>query len=255
MTFDPKISVTIMYAPWEAWRSEVAERLYQQLSESACIESVSKHANSKDRLIWEDARECWLAGVEAGATHHLVLQDDVELCENFGEAAYRALQAVPNRPVSFYGTHKRIREAFENGHRWIRYNGGFWGQAPCLPTMWIEEAVQFGDTYAKPEFQADDCRLSLWAELSLHCNTWVTTPQLVEHLGNEDSARGSMPPSDWTAALFVGDTEYDPTAIDWKRGLRDVPMASRPLQIQRRPEKFRLDKLEADGYIESTTKP
>lgn len=251
-TCDPSVTVTVMYAPWVDWRAEQAHCLRDTLAASPYISNVELHANSKDRQIWDDARECWLAGTQMDGTHHIVMQDDVKLCESFGQAAYNAISALPNRNICFYGTRKVFAEALADGYRWVRYNGGFWGQCPCIPTMWIEEAIEFGDYYTKDDFQADDCRLSLWNELDGQYDTWVTVPQLVEHLGSEDSARGSIPPGgQWTAGVFVEDTSLSPTEIDWSRQLTDSPRQNTSLQVNRRGDKFRIDRLKEDGYIAS----
>ena len=249
MGFDPTITATVMYAPWSDWRGENAHELYDQLSASDFIDHASLHPNQKARTVWEDARECWLEGVEHGSTHHIVIQGDVELCEGFGEAAYNAVSAVPNRNIGFYGTHKRLAEAFEDGKRWYKYDGGLWGQASCLLTDHIQSMVAFGDTYFEADVPHDDTRLAAWSELALPQATWMALPQLVEHLGAEDSEMNHQTPTDWTAATYVGDTDLDAREIDWTERT-DVPSYAGERQVNQRPSIFCIEELVADGYIE-----
>lgn len=253
MGFEPRLSVAIHYAPWVDWREENAKDQAARLEQSDYVNHVKLFPADEDvTSIWESIRPCWLWGAETDSTHHITVQGDVVLCENFGEAARNAIRTLPNRNISFYGTHKRLREEFESGGRWYRYNGGFWGQCACIPSPDIQDAIAFGDTYVEDDYGADDRRLSAWNELAQSEATWITTPQLAEHLGDEESARGSMPPSDWTAAIYVGDLDIDAADIIWSFDRESVPYYNSELKINTIPDRFEIEKLVEDGYIEAT---
>lgn len=255
MTFEPTISVTVMYAPWVAWRAENAADIAEELRAVDSVSSVREHAATDNGDIWDDARECWLDGDAADSTHHIVIQGDVELCDGFGEAMTDAIRAVPNRMIGFYGNHKSIRDAAEEGHNWIRLEGGVWGQCVCVPSVDVAEMVEWIDYYFEDDFIHDDTMLAGWTQLAQPDAVWIPIPQLVEHKGADDSSMGHEMPVDFTAAVYAGDTDVDVREIDWTGGLTDAPYVG---SNHRKPfpssDGFRFDRLEADGYIQQVDK-
>ena len=57
---------------------------------------------------WRCERLAWLAGYPSDTSHHLVLEDDVILCNHFSEAVRRALSEVPEAIVTFYSNRLEV---------------------------------------------------------------------------------------------------------------------------------------------------
>lgn len=250
MDVQPEITVSILFAPWVDWRQEQAAANCDRLAVSDAIASVEMQpASTEHENIWRDVKQCWEWGAEQDGTHHLVLQGDVALCEEFGVTLRRALRAVPNRELTLYAGWQSVRHAWEQGHRWVRFDGCYWGQARCLPTADIPGLLSFNERYVDASYEHDDTRYQLWNQLAMRRDTWVPVPQLVEHLGADDSAKGNNTPADLTAAVFVGDTDETPADIDWNAGLDTVPRLSSDRAFPRVQDRLDCERLAADGYI------
>jgi hypothetical protein len=134
------------------------------------------------------AKLAW-SKVRPGATHHLVLQDDVLLCRDFAPAMTQALQVAPEGAVSLFAnwatsTAQALRLAALAGASWTpavdRWTPT---QALVLPAA---VAARFAD-YAErcSESTPDNVAMAgFLAEQGL--TTYVSIPNLVEH-GASDS--------------------------------------------------------------------
>jgi len=251
MAFEPRISTTIMYAPWVGWRAENASEIASQLRASSYIDSVNLHEAANTDDIWSDARECWLDGDNVDSTHHIVVQGDAELCDGFGEAVYNAIRAVPNRVLGLYGNHQSMEPAVRDGKRWVRMNGGVWALCVCIPSTDVREMVEWCDYYFEDDYIHDDTMIGAWSQLEYPGDVWQAVPQLVEHRGADDSSIGHNVPTDFTAALYVEETDLSAPEIDWVGGSHAVPTIT---NHHRRPfpgtDGLRHDRLVEDGYIE-----
>ena len=174
--------------------------------------------------VWWNAQQCW-GMITPGATHHLVLQDDMWPCKNFIQSAKNALAANPDAPVSFFTVYKNIvDEARKNGGHWV-LTSKIWGAAPCLPVWMIEDWLAWSEANVRPDFKHDDARLSAYL-ISKGIDVWNTVPSLAEHdLHGKKSLLGNNPPISRMARWFAGDGNN--LDIDWSKGLDSPPRGSR----------------------------
>ncbi len=82
-----------------------------------------EHTVDPHPTAWQSAAAAW-SGVADSATHHLVVQDDVELCANFVDVVHEAARMFPDCAVSFFAewgckTASLIRVAALMGAGWV----------------------------------------------------------------------------------------------------------------------------------------
>lgn len=155
----------------------------------------------------------------------IVLQDDVEVCDNFAEAAALAVAAKPEDLVSFYvggNAHRaatRVRQSAMVGVPWAQITGiGF---CPAVALSWpaglIGPFLAWVDAQRGMPQRADDMIIGRWL-LGTRRSAWATCPSLVEHPDLEQSLIGNRAKGGRdrrrTAACFIPE-DCDPRLIDW----------------------------------------
>lgn len=128
------------------------------------------------KLAWSTVRE--------DATHHLVLQEDVQLCDGFTAAVHQALRVAPEGAVALHGnwvmaTSQAVRLAAFTGASWTPVIDS-WAptQALVMPAPLARQFAGYAERYAvdKPDNRA------IFEFLSEHGRrTYVAVPNLVEH--------------------------------------------------------------------------
>src|SRR5262249_1016036 len=128
------------------------------------------------KLAWSKVRD--------GATHQLVLQEDVQLCCGFGDAVTQALRVAPEGAIAFFSdwimvTSQAVRLTAVVGGSWTPVLD-FWSptQALVLPAQLARQFAAFAERFSadKPDNAAI---ADLLAEHGL--TTYVSVPNLVEH--------------------------------------------------------------------------
>ena len=162
------------------------------------------------------ARAAW-AAVEEGATHHLVLQDDVVLCRDFPRVVAQALEVAPTGALALFAswsmeTAQAIRLAALVGASWTRLQDGWVPtQALVLPAEW---ACEFSaDSEHLPESEPDNRVMhSFLAERAR--NTHVAIPNLVDHAPTESLLFNDLLHGAREAAVFAADDASRPSFTD-----------------------------------------
>lgn len=204
------IAVTIMHAPWVAQRAARIRALEAQTG-GQVVNAVNGAG------VWDTARRAWACGAvlakSTGASHVVVIQDDVIPCARWRKRTEEALAARPNSVVSFYCHPKApVAAARAAGASWCWGKDCAYGQASALPLRMVKQFLEWSAAHIRPEYKHDDNRLALFAR-SLGLGVWITVPQLVDHeqiassLGHGWGGRAIAP---W----FLGNS-MDP--IDWGR--------------------------------------
>lgn len=226
LTMDPRdvrLSIAVMYAPWNDRRVEVAELLRSRLSDAPGVESFSMVEASRDESVWETSERAWQRALGGSSTHHVVLQDDIAICRGFATGLREAIAEVPDKVIAPFAVYKTIEEARERGVSWARVRAGLWGQATIIPKPDISRFLYWQDHRFDPDDPHDDSRVNCWAALDRDEDIWCTAPSLVEHLGANDSELGNAPPIKRDARWFIGEN-YDITGWDWSFDIEDVPV-------------------------------
>lgn len=198
------LSCTIMHAAFDPARQTEVERIKRGLDMDRLhgFEVVADHVGIGPAAVSEKA---WRRGLEMGATHHMVLQDDVILCERFTEACLAVAGAIPHECLSlFYGP----RRGFDGGLRWGVCEGP-WGQGIIMPRDLAQGYLDWAAAHLHPDFRSSDARISVYLR-AIRRQCFVPFPHLLEHadvkstIGNRKGRK---------AGHFIGDV--DPLSIDW----------------------------------------
>lgn len=188
--------------------------------------SLTVQMDDMEEGLWPNARRAWLS-YDLEADYHLVLQDDLLLCEDLligTELAIKKLQPEPGACVSLFLGLKAIQYAVESGRTWVRSRIARSAQALILPTESVEDAIGWCDLNTDPLCFTDDYRISMWMLARGHA-MYYAAPCLVEHLGNSSSLVGPVNRKDAEttrrAGVFVGHgkSAFD---VDWQHSSRAV---------------------------------
>lgn len=163
------------------------------------------------------AKKAW-AAVAPGATHHLVLQDDLTLTDGFAEHILAAVEAQPDAAITLYvNWHSTpnsyfVRRAVESGTAWAPLFDAF------VPTLGLVlPAAVATELAAYLATVPDDVRHDdrVIAEFCREKGTPVlaAVPHLVEH-GDLRSVAGNEVDGDRHAAVFL--REWDAPVGYWQ---------------------------------------
>lgn len=206
-----KLSVTILCVPGRRTMAKVLQKH---------IESLGQPVNVFCDIRYQG---CWYGVQQARklmdktSTHHLVLQEDVLLCNNFFAAVEEILKILPHHIISFYNLKSERAKhdwATKKGYSWVVNDAGSAGPAILMPADYVYSFLKFSDKWVAPETKYEESRLWGWQKVN-NIHTWVSNPNLVEHLGSMSSTLG-FNSFGKTAVNYIGDA--DPLSIDWTKG-------------------------------------
>lgn len=171
--------------------------------------------------LWGTHWRSWAAGmVAAGATHHMVMEDDLLLCADFLAGVKEVLRHAPHGPVSLYANRAVIDVCRERDVHWARIEDGMWGQCLILPSEQVTEFIRWDREHLRPHVFAYDSRLTMWG-LATKKPVWCTAPSLVEHAGASVSTIGYSN-RNRVARWFIG-SDVSALSVDWSVGVEDPP--------------------------------
>lgn len=162
---------------------------------------------------WPTAKRCWEHGRRINGTHHLILQDDITVCDDFLFGVHEAIRAYPESPISFYASRKICEEAKQKDARWCKIPDGTWGPAMLLPTNLITNFLEWEVKHIKPAFKHDDTRLAMWC-VDRGIFVMCPMPSFVQHMAASKSLLGQSHPSK-VARWFE---KQSPLNRDWAGG-------------------------------------
>jgi hypothetical protein len=217
------VSVAIQTHPL---RADLAETLLGCLGDA---ELVYDPEPGSTRSPWRTYRHA-LETTPAGASHRLVLQDDVLVCDYFVEGVRAAARARPGRVLVFFvagnpANHRRaVFDACEQDWAWAELDLNTWipAVATCWPVHLIEPMLEWFDAQNyPPAFTADDEIIGRFLRHQGE-RPLASVPSLVEHpdtvpsLAGRRVADGRDPGR--RAACWIGDCGCDARRIDWTTG-------------------------------------
>lgn len=204
------ISCAIMHTSSSVERKQSLQQVMFQLHSQDAINSWVSLKVMDDKFkqgVWFNAKRCWKLAGEA--THHLVLQDDIVICNNFVNGVVKVIEAFPDDLISlFHGPRKK----FDGSCRWGK-SEGVWGQAVVMPTGMVQEFLDWEKKNIHPSFKHDDSRISLFA-IKTKRRVKVPFPNLINHRDTElKSVLGNKWYKPRVSTDFMG--ARDPCDFDW----------------------------------------
>ena len=167
---------------------------------------------------WLTAKRAWLRG--EGATHNLVVQEDIGLCKDFLAGAEAAIEVNPFEIISFFSMSSVIKKALGKNKSWVKLRSLSWAQAIVMPMNVVFKFMEWEEDNVAPSFKGDDARISLYA-LNHYLDVWHTAPSLVEHLGWEEGIAGNPAKLGGRPRVASAFCEGSAKEIDWSRGLAE----------------------------------
>jgi hypothetical protein len=160
------------------------------------IKILSKLSLQEDVVIWDDrenggdamytAKKAWTSPVPNGCTHRLVLQDDIEICDNFIDIVEQISKKNTSQIVSLFHCEK-----YEDNIRYISTRR-LWGCAIIMPVSFIPLCWEYiehipekpwcGDNAETIMRHDNDC-IALWS-IDNSIPVINTIPSLVQHIGD-----------------------------------------------------------------------
>jgi len=208
------LSIAIQHTPDYAERRLWVKSVIEQLRAEEPGVPVKVIKDSKGEGCWPT----YLRALKAnkGASHHLVLQDDLALCQDFIASVMEVIRARPENLIALYTNSRLVFTARHRREAWIEK-----ARVSCPAVIWprelIREFVAWQRAHVVSDFPWDDARISMWIT-STSKRAFATVPSLAQHLGSKTSILG-LNASSKTAAWYVG-SNRSALGIDWSQGRR-----------------------------------
>jgi hypothetical protein len=233
-----ELSVTIMSHPR---RSREASALARQLEGARVV--VDPEPGDQPTPL-KTALHAWRA-VEPGATHHLVVQDDVSLSEGFLQRVRVGVALFPDSAIAFYCNWNSVNGAVTRlasavGATWAQETGAeyFPTLAMVLPSRFLDAYLEFAAPFAG--LWRDDDELMREFLASRGISAVLSVPSLVEH-GQLKSLAGNASHGVRRAACFstvpAGSREglaHSIAHIPWLKAGRVLSMIREPARAEYR---------------------
>lgn len=178
-TDDLRLATAVMTHPARRAQAEIMRHRYPELD----IEIVFDPEPDAEPATLRTARAAW-ASVPAGATHLLVLQDDVILCDGFLQSALEAVGTRPDDAITLFASWtmesaQAIRLAALDGSSWTPVIDDWTPtQALILPA---DLALAFAEHCAElPDWMPDNRAMATFLS-SAGVTTYACIPSLAEH--------------------------------------------------------------------------
>lgn len=172
---------------WEC--PDVSIRIFGVPSRMENIETNKKRLHVPDECIFIDedydgviptAKRAWLHPTDK--PYVLVLQDDVELCDNFAKYVNAIIKAQPDAIISLFITQLTTpnslnRVPTDSPYVRVPYVSG---QGIIMPTKYVKECI---DSW-QPNNPGDDTNITKWANDN-DIPVITTIPMILQHIGDE----------------------------------------------------------------------
>lgn len=174
--------------------------------------------------LWETARIAWET-IPPGATHHLVLQDDVLLCRDFIPFVLWFIERLPTESLMpFVMGHTLYDLSRAKDVCWFKLIPGVYGQAMVKPVSEIRLGLSWLETHVRIEYKYDDRRWCFW-QMVTNRPVWCPSPAALQHVG-EQSVLGH-PGLRNRQAAYALTPEQSALDVDWENGLNRAPLYKR----------------------------
>jgi hypothetical protein len=208
------LSIAIQHTPDNADRRTWVECILKQLAAERPALRVEVVEDRKREGSWPTFLRTLKAA--SGATHHLMLNDDVSLCKEFVTSVEGVIRARPNNLISLYTNSQWVFTARHRREAWIE-KPCIEGAAMLWPRALIAEFIAWQSVHIARDFPWEDVRVAIWL-LMTSKRAFATVPSLVQHVGCGKSLLG-LNCSSKTATWYLGNSRSG-VGIDWTQGRR-----------------------------------
>lgn len=144
---------------------------------------------STDSVAWDDrpnggrplytAKKAWLSDVPQNITHRLVLQDDIDICENFVKKVSNLIEILPNSIIGLFNHGAECEYKYKK----VSY---LYGCGIIMPVCEIKKCFDYikkleNDDGMSGVTEHDDLSIFYYANFN-NIPVYTVFPQYVEHL-------------------------------------------------------------------------
>ena len=202
-------------------RQEMAENLRDTLE--LTDQDVFYDESSETGNPYLPVKQTWLLPHEEGATHRVVLNDDVQVCNGFKQIIEQMAQSHPDCAFSLFtmAFDGDCYNDFISGldSPYIRHDWSMWGCAILLPIGIVEECFSYIDTVFGNDALESFGILSFLRHKQIPVLS--TIPVTIQHIGDESLFDPNLPvrrttrfeenpTADWTSTKVE-----DPPVLEW----------------------------------------
>lgn len=213
-TLEPSFTCGIVCSP---------ERVPLALRLKGKIPHAVIHIDTGRKGSWHTHREAML-NCTLNETHHVVLEEDTDVCANFIATVNAIIKAQPNKIISlfnFRSIHKGNDIANKQGRHFFTRDGST-GQGIIFPVKLMKEWISWSDSRIPANVPYEDTRLYAYLK-STRQVLWICVPNIVEHLLPSASLVDSkLNNKNRVSPDFIG-TDVSGTEIDWSENIERVP--------------------------------
>ena len=178
--------IVIAHAHWMDGRKRTLSRLLEQLSGQGDV-SVFESFVPEHACIW--ASRVWECAANEGGA--VILNDDVEVCPDFGEVVDAMIAAAPDAPaLSLHASMPLALEAAKRGRRWVR-SYRYSGPAVYLPEKTATSMLEFAErlpwVFRSRVNEDNVAMLWMWQHQSPF---WIPIPSPAKHDVSTPSSLG-----------------------------------------------------------------
>lgn len=217
-----RLSLVVTHAPFSGERRVMVQDLSRRIKDKDLLVEFTILKDYDKAGPWPVSRKAWKMAGRKGATHQLVLQDDVIPCRDFVKTLLKLVELKPDVPIGIYANRKVVETARTAGSSWALIPDGAWGQAVLLPVAlawdflrWERAHVTAHGEFVKKHY---DTRVAMWL-LKTKRPMWATVPSLIEHIAPSRSLLG-FSHSRRVARWFAG-ADKSGLDFDWSQGLEN----------------------------------
>jgi hypothetical protein len=130
-------------------------------------------------------RKALLAPRNENITHRVLLQDDVELCNNFTDIVRQIIETHPDKIVALFTTDSYVKPLIHKlqGTPYIQNNSAVSGAGFIFPVKYTESYLFWCQGYNNENI-AEDVAMFSWAGVK-KIPILNTVPSLIQHIGDE----------------------------------------------------------------------
>lgn len=218
------LAVAITHASFaDDRRVMLAQQLYMLGEPPVGAHPVHVERDKRRAGLWPTTVRAWQSILASGASHGIVLADDMWPCRDFLATCILLANLQPQRITFALSQLQAIDRAINKGKHWVCGDGCAWGNAAVMSTDMVRDYLAWNEAYVDPEYELDDGRIGMWAKARGY-PLWQTAPSLLEHVAPRDSLMGhaNFTSSRRVAMRFIG-YEQSGLQVDWTQGM-DQPI-------------------------------
>lgn len=179
-------------------------------------------------------KKCWYEPVPEGVTHRCVLQDDIDVCDNFVDIMQEIVNTHPEFIFSLFCSRMKFEYALSDSPYVIIKGRNAWGQGMMMPLSFVDPLYAFVDKELCPDFPNDDGIYAWWAEQE-KMEIMTTIPSTIQHLCPTESTLGFNDKRK-VSKVWIG---HDLSEVNWKaKNFTFSP--SMPIEVSLKQQQERL---------------